>query len=418
MWHPTLHFNFTHHLHIEKKASLALYITNTIKTFALSLASLYIPIFIYVTFSEQLIFDNNEILNGIYFILAFYFVRSLSTILSMHKIVNFIFGRINFKISIFISNILLGIAMYLLILSESNLIFLFVSSVIFSIETLLYWIPFHTYFVRILRVESGGASTAKFGTSTAIRLFLASIASAGGPILGGLIIKIYGFNVLFLISTILLIISAIPILFGAHEHKHGKHNLSAIIRRYLSAKNYRWNIIAHMAAGIDGNLYAIFAPFLLFIIADKNTSSVGLVISIAVLLASIFTLLAGRILDRSSGKGIQKVSTVINSLFYIPRIFSGTPGILYLVDVFDKINGSFLSVPLMSAAYDQAQTEDNEADYIIYREFFLHLGVLIGIVGFASLLVIFGNWRLIFAVLALVSPFTYLIYSTTKTTEE
>lgn len=412
MWHPYLNINIRHHLHVEKKASVSLYLTNTIKTFALSMASLYIPIFIYVTFKDKLLFDLNETLNGIYFILAFYFVRSVSTLVSMHKIVNFIFGKINFKISIFISNILLGLAMYLLILSEKNLPFLFISSIIFSIETLLYWIPFHTYFIRILRVESG--STAKFGTSTAIRLFLASIASAGGPILGGLIIKLYGFNILFLISTILLIISAVPILFGAHEHKHGKHNLSVIIKRYLNERNYKWNVVAHMAAGIDGNLYAIFAPFLLFIIADQNTSSVGMVISIAVFLASIFTLLAGRIFDKSSSKNVQKVSTIINSLFYIPRIFAGTPGLLYLVDVFDKINGSFLSVPLMSAAYDQAQTEENEADYIIYREFFLHLGVVMGIIGFATLLVIFGNWRLIFAILALVSPFTYLIYFTTK----
>lgn len=304
----------------------------------------------------------------------------------------------------------------MLILSEKNLPLLFVSSIIFSIETLLYWIPFHTYFIRILREESG--STIKFGTSTAVRLFLASIASAAGPILGGVIINLYGFNLLFLISTILLILSAIPILFGAHEHKHGKHNLTAIINKYLHAKNYRWNIIAHMAAGIDGNLYAIFAPFLLFIIADQNTSSVGLVISIAVFLASIFTLFAGKLIDKSNSREIQKISTFFNSLFYIPRVFVGTPGILYLVDVFDKINGSFLSVPLMSTAYDQAQTEDNESDYIIYREFFLHLGLVLGIILFASLLVIFQNWRLIFAVLALISPFTYLIYFTTKNSEK
>lgn len=405
MWHPNLN------LHLHDHPSLPLYLTNTIKSFALSIAGLYVPIFIFVTFKNYLIFHHNEIVNGIYFILIFYFLRSLFTLFLMEKIVNFIFGWINFKWSIFISNILLACAIYSLVISERNMPFLFLSSLIFSIETLLYWIPFHTNFVRILKGANGAG---RFGKSTAMRFFLASIASAAGPAFGGVIIKMYGFDMLFIITTVLLVISALPVLFGTHERKHGKHNLNQILKKYTNEKSYRFNIIAQTASGIDGNLYPIFAPLLLFIVADQNTSSVGFVISIAVLLASVFTIFAGRLCDTQKTRRIQKISTLVNSLFYIPRIFIGTPGILYLVDIFDKINGSFLSVPLMSTAYDQAKAEENETDYIIYREFFLHFGVIIGIIIFGTLLAFFENWRLVFALLALLSPLTYFIYFSVK----
>src|SRR3989344_3115801 len=231
------------HLHLTYKKSFPLYITNTIKSFALSVAGLYVPIFIFVSFKDNLLFSPSNILNGIYFILAFYLVRSLFTLLFMHDIVNFIFGWINFKWSIFISNILLAVAMYSLVISENNIYFLFLSSIIFSIETLLYWIPFHTNFVRILREEDG--ITTKFGSSIGMRFFLASIASAAGPALGGLIIKLYGFDTLFFITTALLILSALPVLFGTHEGKHGKHNLFHIMNKYVFEKNYKWNIVAH-----------------------------------------------------------------------------------------------------------------------------------------------------------------------------
>ena len=403
MWHPSFH--------LHDHPSLPLYLTNTVKSFALSIAGLYIPIFIFVSFKNYSIFHHNETVNGIYFILIFYFLRSLFTLFLMDKVVNFIFGWINFKWSIFISNILLAVAMYSLVLSEHNFIFLFASALIFSVETLLYWIPFHTNFVRILKGNNG---TSRFGKSTAMRFFLASIASAAGPAFGGVIIKLYGFDVLFIITTILLVIAALPVLFGTHEGKHGKHNLNQIIKKYTDQKSYRLNIIAQIASGIDGNLYPIFAPLLLFIVADQSTTSVGIVISFAVLLASIFTIFAGRLCDTQKTRKVQKISTLVNSLFYLPRIFIATPGILYLVDIFDKINGSFLSVPLMSTAYDQAKAEENETDYIIYREFFIHLGVIIGIIIFGILLAIFENWRLVFALLALLSPLTYFIYFSVK----
>ena len=123
MWHPSFH--------LHDHPSLPLYLTNTVKSFALSIAGLYIPIFIFVSFKNYSIFHHNETVNGIYFILIFYFLRSLFTLFLMDKVVNFIFGWINFKWSIFISNILLAVAMYSLVLSEHNFIFLFAKTFFF-----------------------------------------------------------------------------------------------------------------------------------------------------------------------------------------------------------------------------------------------------------------------------------------------
>ncbi len=377
--------------------------TNTLRSFSISLIGLFIPIYIFQIAEKFPTITENSVINSIFYVLLFYLIRSAATIGFMPRVVNVIFGYLKFNGSIMIANVLLGIAIYLLILAETHIWALVFAPILLALNTTLYWIPFHTYFVRNFK-----SATGHFGTNTGIRLFLAGIATAAGPALGGIVVKNFGFQSLFWLGIVALILSGFPILFGLPEHNHGKHNVMQIVKKYFFDAKHKYNTIAQMCMGIDGELYAIFSPLLLFLISSDITN-VGYITSISVSLAAVFTLVVGKVVDKQGPKKIHKVGLIFNSFFYLPRVFLNQSWLLYLIDVFDKINGSFLAVPLLAATYERAKTNENESDFMIYREFMIHLGICLAIVLLMFIILLTANWRLVFLLLAIVSPLTYLV---------
>ncbi len=393
------HLSFTSHL----RNSLPLYLTNTLRTFAVSLIGLFIPIYIYQISDEFFVLSGNTVLNGIYYILLFYFIRSLFTLAAMPKIVDLIFGTIKFNGSIILGNILLALALYFLIIADQYNFAVFLAPIFLAVSTTLYWIPFHTYFVRNMKNVSG-----HFGKQTGIRLFLASIATAAGPALGGIVVKYYGFDFLFWIGIFMLLFSGLPILFGLPEHNHGKHSVIHIFKKYWKNPLQKNNTIAQMANGIDGEVCGMFGPLLLFLVSP-DIIDVGYITSISVSLAAVFTLVVGKIIDEHGPVRVQRIGLFFNSLFYLPRIVFSQVWFLYSIDVLDKLNSSFSSVPFLASTYENTRNDDSESEYMIYREFIIHIGICFAVVVVALIILLTGYWRFVFLMLAMVSPFSYLV---------
>lgn len=293
--------------------SPALYTSHTVKTFAQSLIGLFIPLFIF-TLPNQPILTENSTIDGILLILSFYFVRSIFALLMMNFITNSIFGFLNFKKSIFLGNVLLAISLILLSLSTQSLIFLYISAFVFAAETTLYWVPYHLFFIRKASSKDG-----HYGHSYGMRILLSKLASAAGPLLGGLLITYLNFMYLFSAATILILVSAIPILFSVHEDKHGKHNAKHIFGKLIKSKSLKNDTIAMASVESDTVMYAIFWPLLMFITAASSFAKVGVISSVSITISSLSALIIGNLVDKKGAKFIHKIGCTINGILYIPR---------------------------------------------------------------------------------------------------
>ena len=394
-------------LNASHRESPALYAAQTIKTFAQALTGLFIPIFIF-TLPDIPKITGDAVKDGIILILIFYLIRSIAALSFMNLITNTVFGFLNFRKSIFLGNVFLAISTIFLMLSPYSLLFLFLSSITYAIETTIYWIPYHLFFIRKASSESG-----QYGKAFGTRLLLSQIASAAGPILGGFIIAYFGFTTLFIIGTVLIISSAIPVLFSVTEHNHGKHNARHIFERLVKSRSLRNDTIAIASVEGDALLYSVFWPILLFTIAE-SFSKIGVITSISVTISCLAALIIGNLVDKRGGKFIHKIGCTINSILYLPRIFITSIQAFFILDIVDKLNGILYAVPFNAAMYEHAKYRMHESDFIIYRVIISHLALVIISTIAIGLIVILASWQYIFIFMAMVCPFAYYVNKSSK----
>jgi len=389
-----------HQLYPSKSSSL--YITNTLKTFAESLIGIFIPIYIFRLTNLPEI-AQSTIVNSIMWILIYYFLRSLIILSSINFVTNFVFGKINFKRSIFFSNIFLAVALVFLSQAAIHPIFLIISSVPLAFSAILYWIPYHILFTR-----NSASSSGHFGKNYGKRILFENAAAALGPLLGATLITLYGFNMLFVVGIFIMLCSSIPILLGVKEHPHGKHSAKHIFINTLKDKKYRYDTIAISSEASDSILYSIFWPIMLFVVL-KSFEKVGIITSISVALSSISAIIVGTAIDKGNSKIIHKIGVAVNTLLYLPRVFVTTAIPIYIIDVADRINGTLYGIPMISKMYEHAKSGHHDSDFIIYRDFIVHISICVVLVISMLIINFLPRWEYVFILIAIVSPFTYFI---------
>ncbi len=387
--------------------SKPLYLTNTLRSFALSLTGIFIPIYLFQNVPKHFLENFNiepSVNKTIIFVVLFYLLKSTFILVFLHFSINFMFGKLSFKTSIMTGNFLLALGIFMLIQMEYLPVTLIIvmASMIFALSNIFYWIPFHTFFIRS-NIES-----LHYGKEVSQRVFWSNMVSAISPAIGGFVAFIYGFESLFMFAMAVLILSGLPTLFYTKEHAHGKHNSIKIIKTYFFSKRYTLNMLGTMAIGIDSIMFEIFSAILLFSVSPV-IADIGYISSIAVILMMWITIIMGKIVDQVGARDLQKVGLILNSLLYIPRFFvTGLPTV-FAIHILDKMNSSLIAVPLAATTYETARNEVNQSDYIIYREFSINLGLIIFSSFFILMLAYGFNWRSIFLLLAILSPFAYLI---------
>lgn len=389
------------HLKIGEHA--ALYLTHTMRQMSVALIGIFLPIYIYEISPNFLIFSQSHEINGVAWVLLFFCMRSFGTLVFTYILGNSLFSKIHLQRAIIISFFVLIAEMLVLLYADRNLYLIIIAGLLAGLKVTTYWIPYHGFFVKKMGDVSG-----HFGKKTGIRFSLVRIVTGLAPFVGGLIITVFGFNVLFIASIMLLVVASIPILNSVNEGSHIKHDPLKITRDYLLKKKYAKVTLAFFGDGAEALVYAIFWPILLFVVLD-NFVKLGSLNSVSLLISSISMYFVGRLVDKYGSKLVHGVGIFINSAFYIPRIFISNALFFYGLDVADRFNSAFYSVPNMTLAYEKAAKAENASDFIIYRELAIHVSIVLFSCILMVILPIVGVWRWVFAIAAIGSILTYLL---------
>ena len=396
---PSLSFRNIHP-HIPEAG--AIYIANSIKTFAESLVGVFIPIFILKLPNLPLI-NSNDLINRILWVLIFYFFRSIFILLLLKPLTNIIFGRINLKWSIFISNVVLAFSLLCLSIADKSTHMLILASFLVAAAIIMYWLPFHLFFIRKLGTKDG-----HYGKRYGFQILFDSTSAAIAPLTGGIILTLFGFQALFATGIIVILISAIPIVSSVTEHAHGKHNAYYTLLSFIKDPKYKNDSIAMASIASDSILYAVFWPIMLIIVLE-SFEKVGAITSISIAISSLVAIMVGIQIDKGRSKILHKIGVAVNSMLFIIRAFVFTPISVYLIDIFDRMNGAFYVVPFTSAMYKHAREGHHDSDFIIYREYVVHGIMAVTTLAAFILLFFIPRWQYIFILTAIVSPFVYWV---------
>lgn len=252
-------------------------------------------------------------------------------------------GRLGFQHSILYSSPFLIIYYLALFAIPQHPGFIALAIAAFSVQKILYWPAFHAEMVKYGHDGERGREISNLAS-------LSSFATILGPTFGGVMITVAGFPAAFIVASLLILASNIPLLSIPEERSKDGFEYLPALKRVFKKEN-RDDVLAMSGYGEEFVAMVIW-PIFLFV-ALKGYASTGVIVSVSILLTTLTMLFIGRLSDLQSRHAVLRTGAVFTSASWIVRIFlSGPQGVLF-GDFFYRASRSLLGIPMMSVVYER-----------------------------------------------------------------
>ncbi|MFH1376272.1 MAG: MFS transporter [Candidatus Woesearchaeota archaeon] len=322
-----------------------------IRALAVSMLAIFIPIY----FFKDL---NYSIQNILYF-----YIIVFLTIAIFSPLAGKLISRIGFKHNILLSTFFFIIAFLLLNLlkiQNSQDLFYFIP-IIFGIGNALYWNSFHIDLAKYSKKGYRGEQIAAWQV-------LAGISAIIGPLVAGLILKFYSFNVLFIVGSFIFLISVIPLFFSKDQHIKFKFSY-----KYILKKEHFKEGLTFAVTGIKQVVLTILWPFFIYLIV-LDYLKFGSVMTAINILALITYGTIGKLSDIKKSEILLKFGAIIHLTISLVMGFIKTIIQIIGASVF-IISGIYLTeLNTTKKAYETAKNSSNLAGYMVFREVVLNIG--------------------------------------------
>ncbi len=371
------------------KSFIALHKNRTITYIATGLLGLYMPIFLFN------LFDNNLRSVAIFYMIG-YLLFGLTVAIATKHLNKFGFKRALQTATIF--GVFYFVFFYFT--NDSNY-HIFIPLIIISLTLyrLLYWIPFHVDLAKFLDKKNRAREISVMGaTKNAVAIFT--------PLLAGYIITKYSFNHLFIIAIILYALSVIPLLNIPRTKEKFTWSIKTTWKNFFSKKR-RPEMLAFMADGGEGIIGGIIWPIFMFQILDGNYLELGIISSVIVAVTIILQLSIGNYTDKenTSKRKVLKYGSFFYALGWILKIFIGTAFQIFIIDAYHKLTKIFMRIPFDTMVSQKAFNEGHNIDeFTVIKEMALSAGrvlMLLLIIGISYITTI--QTAFILAALAAIS---------------
>lgn len=386
----TSKFNLTSHIHFSKflhNKYNELVIADTFRLVALSMISLFVPIFLLETgFSVfEIVYMELGILVG-NMVLHYYILRAIP-----------VWGVKKTLILSYILNIVLYISMFyadVLMNDFGRYFFLCIVAIFNIIPSALYWSAHHIYFLRTTNSKNEGK---KLGILMSIPSFVGIIS----PLVGSVLIEGYSFQLAFLLSAFLMMVASSVLFFS--EDIEIESDLS--IKKMFDFKRMRKNFI-FFVQGISHIATGFVWPILLFYL-KVHLISMGFLYLFSNAFYSVVSYLGGKKSDSPRAKSFGKIGAMGHGFSMIFRALSTTIISITTFQTMGGIFGGLLHVVLDSRFYKNSHND--MANAVMNREFYMHLGRIFVIILFLILLNYFEISKTLIYLLIICGVSTFLL---------
>jgi MFS family permease len=351
-----------HFIHLNLNRELSeLYVTMALHAFAMGLIGIFIPVYL-----MGLGYPLKEIF-------LFYIVAFLSYFIVAAPIMKII-SKIGIKHSILLSSWIWIVAFTGLYLLETMAwVYLFIP-VLFGVYWSFFWLAYHTDFAQ---------NTEKIhrGEEVGIVNVIIALLSVIAPAVGGLIITFTGFQLVFVVAAILVILSSLPLFLTKEIYPPFDYKMEE--QFFLGHPK---SVIGFIGQGGEkaGAMRVIWPLFIFTSLA--TVLSVGSVTSIALIFGLVATFIIGKFSDISDKKVLTKIGTLLHSLSWAAKLFVGNLLSFLVVDSLSRITHSLAVIPREALEYDKA-SEFDIPSAMVARE----MSIALGAAFFFALMFLFPN---------------------------
>ena len=386
-----------HRFHLKinyllKNELTELYITHALRSFALSMIALFLPIFFLrqgFSIMQVLFFYVISCIIGT--VACYYAIRYAakkgvkhSIIMSIPLIIIFFLVLYNFDIlSIYINEFYLAI----------------ISFFIVTISNAYYYMGLHIDFTK-------SSSMKKSAKDLGMLNSLSILLSIMGPLLGAFIISFFSFKILFLIVITILIIAVIPLFFSNEIHDE----INVDIKNIFSKQNSK-EMIPYFAEGYRDHVARIFWPLLIFFLG-LNLKEMGGLFTFSNFILAGLTYYMGKKTIEANKHHILNLGVKLHSLTLVLRVMFSSVTYIALIQGFGAATFTLVTVPFQSIFYNNSKKKG--INHIYLREVFLHAGRFLSLISGMILIYFLKNNILSLIIVILLGAISTLFMSKLK----
>lgn len=265
-------------------------------------------------------------------------------------------------------------------------IFAALSAVSFGLFRMFYWPGARSIMARYSADDESGRTLSGLNA-------LGIAATILGPIVGGLIIAQYGFAVLFMIVSAIILLSNVPMLIT--PEKFEPHTLAyADAYKRMLRRPFRKTVVAHFGYGEEFISDIMWPVFMVIFI--PSYIAIGAVATGGAVFAIIAIIVIGKMTDERHRHPIMHAGVMMTSFSWLMRIVAMSPlGIVFSQSLY-RVSRLTLYVPFMCIAQQKAR------DYSVMKSSLLYeMSIVIGkIITAAAALILLAffpdNWAVVF----------------------
>ena len=319
-----------------------LYISNMLRSVALTIFMVFVPFFLYQEkYSGSAIFA----LYGIFFTTRFFWDIGAG----------FVIARFGPKHTMIWSCVFQIISAGLLLTVPQHHWHVAWLAVPWGISSSLFFISYHVVFSKIKHTAKAGAELGHMQTYEKIGCLI-------GPFVGGVVGSVFGAQYIFLVATILLFASLVP-LFQTAEPVKGRQKLQF---RLLPIAKVKRDLFAWACMGVENSLCVNAWSFYVsvFVLSGTVYAQLGSLSAFAVLVSILSAKVLGRLADTTFARPLLRTGAILNALTYLVRPWvSNVWGVFAINSANEAVTAAY-RMPFIKGAY--AAADDLPGLRIVY----------------------------------------------------
>ena len=323
------------------------YLAMAIRSFALSLTSLFVPLYLYKELGYTL---SQTLLFFVFYSLIFaIFTPVAAKFCARYGVKHCVLLSVPFYVGYIILLQLLPVVATPLILISTLL----------GISLGLYWMGMNLVFQCVTDHKHRGEQVGK-------QMSVSILATMVGPVIGGLIIEQFGFTFLFMTATLFLILGA-GVLFLS-EDKHIPYHFSV---RGLFDKKHWGDSLYFVSKGTRVMAEGVIWPLMVFMILGSYVS-LGLMGTVFSVVSAVLVLVVGKYSDHKDKRVIVWWSAGFESLTWFLRALVSSITGVFGISILAGVTEGVKNAPMGALECDKARGEI--AQYYVVREIYICLG--------------------------------------------
>jgi len=278
--------------------------------------------------------------------------------------------RYGYEKSIMMSSpFLIGLYLSFFAVAHDNLAWLAAAAVCYAMQKTFYWPGYHADFARFSEQSEESREISNL-------VALSSIVYIIGPFLSGIIITMLGFKTLFVIVSVLILVSNIPLYMVPERFTPAPFQYFESYKR-LFTKEYRRASLASFGYAEEFVVLVVWPIFVYLTV--KSFFNVGVVVTAATFVTLLVTLYIGKQTDAAKDKhNILKSGSVLYAFVWFLRFLAQSPIGVFFVDTLSRVTKNIVSVPFVSITYEEARST-SVMNRVMVFEMALIIGKIIAI---------------------------------------